>query len=92
MCMMEIISKSMLHFSTVPRLFDNISLSCIEGYSIIIFHVNLMMIFAMKVLSNEIVLKKYIYIFFNIFICATENSSDISKIYFQVIHIYIYCL
>lgn len=59
--MMEIISKSTLHFSIVPRLFDNVSLSCIEGYSIIIYNVNLMMIFAMKVLSNEIVLKNYFF-------------------------------
>lgn len=36
--MMEITSKSMLHLSTVSRLFDNVSLYrvYIEGYSIII--------------------------------------------------------
>lgn len=75
---MEIISKSMLHLSTVPRLFVNVSLSCIEGYSIIIYNFNLMMIFAMKVLSNEIVLKRTI--FFIIIICATKNYSNILMI------------
>lgn len=77
--MMEITSKSMLHLSTVSRLFDNVLLCrvYIEGYSIIIYNANLMMIFAM-ILSNEIVLKTilFFWILLSVLLCV-QIPSDI---------------